>query len=65
MRYRIVTVHGEARSLFHVLDTIAPEGEQPAIVASFESREYAECLRDWANIGAAVVTADDWRDRQK
>ena len=40
--YRVVTVHGESRSLFHVVDVNAPETDQPAIVASYYERWRAE-----------------------
>lgn len=40
--FTITTVHGEGKSAFHVVDTLAPESEQPEIVASFNSRKDAE-----------------------
>ncbi len=40
--YGVTAVHGESRSIFHVVDCDAPEGEQPAIVASYSKRWQAE-----------------------
>jgi hypothetical protein len=37
MRYKVSTWHGEDTSLFYVVDTVAPCGEQPAIVATFHT----------------------------
>ncbi|MCI0540850.1 MAG: hypothetical protein L0Z50_37090 [Verrucomicrobiales bacterium] len=39
---RIVTFHGEGRSLFYVVNTSASEDDQPAIVETFLTREEAE-----------------------
>jgi hypothetical protein len=33
-RYKMVLWHGESRSVWYLVDKTAPEGEQPAIVAS-------------------------------
>lgn len=33
-RYKTTTVYGEGETIYHVIDTAAPEGEQPAIVSS-------------------------------
>ena len=46
----VVTGYGESRSLFHVVDADAPEGEQPAVQASYLTREAA-------NISAAYLNA--------
>ncbi len=35
MRYRVITTHGEGNSVFSVVDSAAPEAEQPAVIASF------------------------------
>lgn len=37
-KLKIVVVHGEQYSLFHVVDEDAPEEEQPAILANFRNR---------------------------
>ena len=39
---KIFVSHGESGTLFYVVDETAPVEEQPAIVASFGSREEAE-----------------------
>jgi hypothetical protein len=41
-RFRIVTAHGEHRSLFYVVDAAAPEDEQPCVVATATCRTDAE-----------------------
>ena len=43
-RFRIVSFHGEGRSLFYVVNASASEDEQPAIVETFFTREEAECF---------------------
>lgn len=48
MRYSIVIWHGEARSLFYVVDADAPEDEQPAVIATAHSYEEAEAIRNEA-----------------
>lgn len=45
-RLTITVWHGEARSLFYVVDADAPHDEQPAVVVSCHSREEAEAYRD-------------------
>ena len=39
MRYKITTYHGEGDTVFNVVDADAPEGEQPAVVASYSQRK--------------------------
>jgi len=41
-RYKLVTNHGEAGTLWTIVDTTAPEPEQPAVVRSFYSRNRGE-----------------------
>lgn len=36
-RFRIEAVHGEGGTVYHVIDTAAPEPEQPAVVASWRT----------------------------
>ena len=38
----VVTVHGEAATIFHVVNPAAPEPDQPAIVATYRERWRAE-----------------------
>lgn len=38
----IVTWHGEGKSLFYIVDETTPEKDQPAVVATFETRTDAE-----------------------
>ena len=46
-RYEIVTVHGEGRTLWQIVDTFADDDEQPAVVQSLNSAEhtYAAAVR--------------------
>lgn len=46
-RYQISTVHGESKSLFHVIDSHAADDDQPAIVATYHDKTSAE--RDTTN----------------
>jgi hypothetical protein len=41
-RFRVVVVHGESRSLFHVADAGAPDAEQPRILRTYHSRQPAD-----------------------
>ncbi len=45
MRYKVSTVHGEMGTVHHVVDSEAPEGEQPAIIASFSTAKFASQAR--------------------
>ena len=38
-RFAVVTVHGEGATVYHVVDRHAPEGEQPAILASYTTAD--------------------------
>lgn len=42
MRYVVSVWHGEGRSIFAVVDTFAPESEQPAVVSTHATREAAD-----------------------
>ena len=48
-RYRVTCWHGEARTLWYVVDTHAPEGEQPAVVWTFHSPTLAHAEADLLN----------------
>lgn len=48
-RYRVITWHGESGSVFYVVDTHAPEDEQPAIYASPRTRADADRVCQFAN----------------
>ena len=41
-RFRVVTWHGEGRSVWYVVDTAAPASEQPAVIVSYTDRSAAE-----------------------
>ncbi len=45
LRYAVIPYHGEARSIFHVVDNYVPEDEQPSVVSSHPTREAAESER--------------------
>ena len=49
MRFKVITVHGETATVFHVVDSEAPEGEQPAIVHSYSSAKLASMANRCAN----------------
>ena len=55
MRYIITLWHGESITLHYIVDTFAPESEQPAVVESFRSRDIAEseCAKYNADENAA------------
>lgn len=63
-RYTITTLHGETLTVWCVMDTHAPDEEQPAIVESFTSalysysdvKQYAEWMNDGAGYGAGATT---------
>ena len=42
MRYKVTAWHGEGRSVFCVVDSFAPESEQPAVVGEWKSKEMAD-----------------------
>lgn len=48
-RFQIVPVFGEARNLFHVVDTKAPHGNQPCIIRTLPTRELAEKVQKLHN----------------
>ncbi len=58
MRYEIVAVHGERRSLFHVVDAYAPEAEQPAILRTYHDRPHAELYRKFVTRRAELWGVD-------
>lgn len=41
MRFKVIANHGESKSVFSVVDTQAPDDEQPCVVTSFTDREKA------------------------
>lgn len=47
MRFTVTTVHGEGASLYHVVDTDAPEALQPLIVNTYVGgRQRGQADRD-------------------
>ena len=40
-RFRVVVWHSETRTVYYVIDTAAPENEQPEIVASWSTGKEA------------------------
>lgn len=48
-RYRVVVWHGESGSRFYVVDSKAPEDEQPAVVASRTQRPAAQAIANRLN----------------
>ena len=42
----ITVVHGEGRSLWHIVDPSAPEAEQPCILAACHSAAEAKQLKE-------------------
>lgn len=49
-RYKVISVHGETETLWHVVDTAAPEGEQPAILTTWHSPTLAHLDAQALNI---------------
>ena len=41
-RYKIIRWHGEHATIFEVVDTLAPDEEQPAVVFSSTSQYFAQ-----------------------
>ena len=50
MRFKVTSVHGEHMTIWHVVNTEAPEAEQPKIVATFHSPTLAHCYAQDLNI---------------
>lgn len=48
-RYKVTAWHGETGSIFYVVDTHAPEDEQPAVVREYSTRALAVMSRDNLN----------------
>jgi hypothetical protein len=44
-RFRVTASHGEGASVYHVIDSWAPDDEQPAVVHSFSTREHGARTR--------------------
>ena len=51
-RYRIEIQHGEHRSLWYIIDTEAPDDEQPAVVRTCFSLGHAEDVAGTLNAAA-------------
>jgi len=56
VRYKIVIWHGEASSLFYVVDADAPEEEQPAVEHTAHSHEEALAVIDALKAGKTLPT---------
>jgi hypothetical protein len=54
-QFGVITVHGEGETIYHVVDRAAPEGEQPAIVASYSTLQYTSGARSCAIYRAEVL----------
>lgn len=54
-RYTVSPVHGESRSLFHVVNADAPEELQPFILMPFHGRDEAELAAFALNAQAARI----------
>lgn len=60
-RYEVVSMHGEIRSVFHVMDRWSSDESQPAIVASYPTRDvHGQFLR---NARSAADTEAAWLNR--
>lgn len=53
MRYKVEVFHGEHASIYYVIDTEAPEGEQPEVVTSTNSPEAARSFAAFLNANVA------------
>lgn len=49
MELKVIPGHGEGRGLYHVVDTRAPESEQPAVI--FSGNSWAEAEQYIADLG--------------
>lgn len=51
---KIVTIHGEGKSVFYVVNEKSPEDEQPDVIACFFARQSAEdyCIDHGESIGS-------------
>lgn len=61
-RYTVRTVHGEGATVYHALDTFAPDTEQPSIVRSWSSRTEPrahELALDWVRRHNALAAPDN------
>lgn len=45
VQYRVTTVHGESDTIWHIVDTEAPEEDQPSIYVSLRAKCWLEILR--------------------
>ena len=39
-RYKVTVVHGEVGTVYHVVDSCAPEAEQPLVIGSYSTQAY-------------------------
>lgn len=53
-RFIVTTQHGERETIYHVVDSQAPDGEQPAIIASYSTKSYSSGARSCAEYSAEV-----------
>ena len=60
MRYTVTVWHGEWRSTFSVVDTGAPEAEQPAILSTHATRAEADDSAARRNGGHLDAQAALW-----
>lgn len=51
-RYTVITVHGEGRSLFHVVDSLASTDDQPAILYTDTDPQIASGRASMLNLAA-------------
>ena len=56
--YKVIAVHGEGRTLFHVVNAAAPEAEQPTIIRTWQDRQAAEMEADELNRLAELHCCD-------
>lgn len=51
-RFKVVTTHGESATVFTVVDSQKPAADQPAVVASFSTRDHGDGARAMAEYAA-------------
>lgn len=57
-RYSVTAAFGESGSLFYVVDGDAPDGEQPAVVATHVNRKSAQQIADEMNRDMHFICPD-------
>lgn len=60
-RYKVSSRNGERETIYHVVDTQAPEGEQPAIVRSYSTLQHKSGARSCAEYHAECLNGGGFK----